>query len=133
MRRPISLAEFLFSSAGRVGRGLFVLGAGALAVLGVAFHVAAPDAVRWLGWLLYPLLLFCGLCVIVKRLHDRNLSGWWSAFVLAGVVQLFRRPEGFAGFAALIIVVWALVELSLVPGDHGANRFGPQIGAAPQA
>lgn len=124
----MSLAEFLFSSAGRVGRGLFLLGAGALAALGVGFHIAAPDGARWLGWLLYPLLLFCGLCVIVKRLHDRAITGWWSAFVLAGVVQLFRRPEGFAGFAALIIVVWALVELGLVGGDRGINRFGPAAG-----
>jgi uncharacterized membrane protein YhaH (DUF805 family) len=125
----MTLAEFLFSSAGRVGRALFVLGAAALTAVGVGFHLALPDGLWWLGWLVHPLLLFCALCVIVKRLHDRSLSGWWSALVLSGIVQLFRRPEGFAGFAAVIVVVWAAVELALIAGDRGMNRFGPPQGA----
>lgn len=55
------------------------------------------------------------VAVTVRRLHDRNLSGWWYL----GIIVLSALPKiGFVGNIALLV-------LMCLPGDRGANRFGP--------
>lgn len=64
----------------------------------------------------YALAIFIpGIALVVRRLHDRDMSGWWYAgFVLAGLVPML-------GFVSSI----ALLVLMLLPGTSGPNRFGP--------
>ena len=47
------------------------------------------------------------LAVLVRRLHDRNKSGWW--------ILLFLIPL----IGAVILLIW-----TLLPSDNGANDYG---------
>jgi uncharacterized membrane protein YhaH (DUF805 family) len=72
-----------------------------------------------------------GVAVGIKRLHDRNKTGWWLLlFYLApGVLDAITRGTGSAGmvfsFASLAISVWAIVELGCLRGTIGPNPYGP--------
>ncbi|TWH99990.1 uncharacterized membrane protein YhaH (DUF805 family) [Luteimonas cucumeris] len=52
-------------------------------------------------------VLIPGIAVSVRRLHDRNKSGWW---LLIGFVPLI---------GAIVLLVWFVIA-----GDQGSNRFG---------
>ena len=83
------------------------------------------------------------IAVGIKRLHDRDKSGWWlllfylvpSILSSIGVFLMFYGIGaeetgstiggvviGLAGFA---ILVWAFIEMGCLRGTVGPNRFGP--------
>jgi uncharacterized membrane protein YhaH (DUF805 family) len=72
-----------------------------------------------------------GVAVGIKRLHDRNKSGWWLLlFYLAPVVfDAVAKGTGSAGMvfsiASLAISIWAIVELGCLRGTIGPNPYGP--------
>jgi uncharacterized membrane protein YhaH (DUF805 family) len=63
--------------------------------------------------------------VLSKRLHDRGRSGWWAAMVLVAFAAIWPAPHGFLGFLACVVLVWTAVELGVMGGEQGSNRFGP--------
>ena len=77
-------------------------------------------------WLLLPTV-----GVTTRRLHDRNLSGWWQVLPLAAALPaiagavleanwLLMLAGCAAGLASLVLlIVYAL------KGTAGPNRFGP--------
>jgi uncharacterized membrane protein YhaH (DUF805 family) len=79
------------------------------------------------------LLLWAYLAISVKRLHDRNKSGWWmmAFFVYPGLYQQFvdRLPDShwLAPFstAAGVLSLWGFIEMGLLRGTPRDNRFGP--------
>ena len=90
--------------------------------------------------LLFAVVVFyCNLAVFAKRLHDRGRSAWWLlVFVLGpGVVSLTggllsiqdtEVGSDLGGVCVLIasgISLWGMVELYLLPGTAGDNRYGP--------
>lgn len=92
-------------------------------------------AVAWLTILV--LLFISGVAVTLKRLHDRDKSWWWLlVFVIAPNVLSFlgatwrdQYPSfgeiGFVlDFTALVLLVWAFVELACLRGTADENRFG---------
>ncbi|RPF72093.1 DUF805 domain-containing protein [Aurantiacibacter spongiae] len=60
-------------------------------------------------------ILIPSIAVSVRRLHDRNMSGWWYL----GFVVLSLVP--FVGFIASI----AMLVIFALPGTDGPNRYGP--------
>jgi uncharacterized membrane protein YhaH (DUF805 family) len=83
-----------------------------------------------------PMTFFFGWCyaaVSIKRLHDRNKSGWWmNPFIVAtGLYGQFGYLFGgswaaaFIGLAVFIAFIWGLVEMYCLKGTRGPNRFGP--------
>ena len=77
-------------------------------------------------WLLLPTV-----SVSTRRLHDRNLSGWWQALPLAatlpavaGAVLEANWLLMLAGCAAGLASLWLLIFYAL-KGTAGPNRFGP--------
>lgn len=60
-------------------------------------------------------ILIPSIAVQVRRLHDRDMSGWWllGAYVLSLVPVI-----GFLASIALLVVF-------VLPGTPGPNRFGP--------
>jgi uncharacterized membrane protein YhaH (DUF805 family) len=99
---------------------------GAVALRRALRRSESPTCCTWLtGWLVYPPLLFFATCVLSKRLHDRGRSGWWAALVLLSLVAVWPTPKHFLDFLFAGVVVWAIVELGVMPGEQGANRYGP--------
>ena len=90
------------------------------------------------------MILISSLAVGVKRLHDRNKSGWYLVlfYIVPGIlVRRHRDRHDHGGFhhaspaclalVAFAIGVWAFVELGCLRGTIGANQYGPDP-VAPQ-
>lgn len=55
------------------------------------------------------------IAVTIRRLHDRDMSGWWYLGVIVGsLIPLIN-----------ILVSLGFLVLMFLPGTPGANRFGP--------
>lgn len=126
MSNQVSWSELFFSANGRASRLPSLIGAGVLLTLAAFYEALIEDLIPRLltGWLVYPALIYCGACVLSKRLHDRGRSGWWSALVLVSVAVVWPHPQGFFDFPFFLVLVWALIELAVLPGEQGANRYG---------
>jgi uncharacterized membrane protein YhaH (DUF805 family) len=80
-----------------------------------------------------PLFVWVGLATSIKRLHDRNKSGWWMVpfFVVPGLHDQFadRLGNSYAadlfGIVAGVLALWGSVEMLFPKGTRGPNRFGP--------
>jgi uncharacterized membrane protein YhaH (DUF805 family) len=77
---------------------------------GLMLWVAIALAVFWLLASFIP-----SIAVVVRRLHDRDMSGWWYL----GFIVLQIIP--FVGWIASI----AFFVITVLPGTDGPNRFGP--------
>ena len=91
---------------------------------------------RGIGFTLIVLVVYIpmvisGFMVGIKRLHDRDKSGWWLLvfYVLPGVLSMIgdNLAAGSLIFtlASFAVSIWALVELGFLRGTAGPNRFGP--------
>jgi uncharacterized membrane protein YhaH (DUF805 family) len=80
-----------------------------------------------------PALVSC-LAVSARRLHDRDKSAWW--LVPYGVIPYAIGPLAVlllpftyttiiaAMVASMALTLWVLVDLGLMPGTRGPNRYG---------
>lgn len=77
--------------------------------------------------------LYPSFALIIKRLHDRNKSGWWSLVfyipsILSNIVNA-TMPGGtlamICGLLGLIAAIWLLVEVGFLKGTDGPNDYGP--------
>lgn len=119
-------AELFFSAGGRASRGSSLIAAAVLVALAALYEAAMGPTLHWItGWFVYPALIYSGACVLSKRLHDRGRSGWWAVLVLLAVVAVWPRPESFFDFLFVLVLLWALVELGVMGGEPGTNRYGP--------
>ncbi len=89
-------------------------------------------------------LSIVSLFAVIRRLHDRNRSGWWTVFIYGapflimwsaqeialryeavfGVAPDTRTVVMVGGAIALLPLLWAFGELYFLPGTKGPNRFG---------
>lgn len=80
-----------------------------------------------------PLFVWIYLATSVKRLHDRNRSGWWMAlfFVVPGLYSQFEGRLGdsifvsLLGYAAFGLTTFGCITMYFLKGNAGSNRFGP--------
>ncbi len=123
----------LFVSAkGRCARTQFWIGVAALfSVLTIYEAVSGPTLRLLTFWFVYPALLGSASCVLSKRLHDRGRSGWWAALVLFAWVLMWPDERGARSVIAAPVLIWAVVELGVLSGEQGTNRFGASPLAAP--
>ena len=98
-------------------------------------------------------MIWVNLATTVRRLHDRNWSGWWAVAVFA-VNRLSYLYYGlFLGLSfgvdisvaeeLLLVMIavalgvlqtWIIIELLFLAGTDGPNRFGPDpTRATPQS
>jgi uncharacterized membrane protein YhaH (DUF805 family) len=107
------------------------------------FSMLDPAAWRALSFAKLPMLLvkasgmvlflWIFLATSIKRLHDRNKSGWW-------MVPFFAVPDLYSHFSdllpgsyfalitggiMLVLMIWGFVELYFLRGTKWTNRFGP--------
>jgi uncharacterized membrane protein YhaH (DUF805 family) len=147
----------LFSFTGRINRGRYWLAvliyiaiwtsfiAASLVWLGGLdldnlLSFAGAGLMIWLvGFLLFIVLTWSGLAVGIKRLHDRDKSGWWILLFWLGPSLLGGWPTatpnlggGFLlSLAAGAIAIWGFVELGCLRGTPGPNQYGPDPLAYP--
>jgi uncharacterized membrane protein YhaH (DUF805 family) len=106
------------------------------------FKLADPDAYRSPTWADLPrflikllgtsLLMWVYFATSIKRLHDRDKSGWWMVpfFVLPGLYNHFadRLPDSYAdlplAIAAAVLCLWGFIEMYCLKGSRKTNRFG---------
>jgi uncharacterized membrane protein YhaH (DUF805 family) len=118
--------DLFLSASGRTARGPFLMGSAVLLGFAAVYEAVAGMTIHLLtGWLVYPPLLFFATCVLSKRLHDRGRSGWWAALILLSLVAVWPTPMHVFDFLFAAIVFWAIIELGAMPGEQGANRYGP--------
>jgi len=106
------------------------------------FKLVDPDAWRSLTWADLPrlllklfgtsLLMWVYFAISIKRLHDRDKSGWWMVpfFAAPGLYNQFadRLPDSYAdlplAIAAFGLGLWGFIEMSCLKGSRKTNRFG---------
>jgi uncharacterized membrane protein YhaH (DUF805 family) len=90
------------------------------------------------GGLVFLVLLWSSFATAIKRLHDRNKSGWWVLvfWVLPAIVGAVA--DGLGGTASLalnavsvVLSVWGFVEVGCLRGTQGPNEYGPDPLGAP--
>jgi len=76
-------------------------------------------------------VLLPNLAVTARRLHDRNMSGWWmlapyGAMALAFLMGAINAGilAAASGIGAFVLVIVLFVML-ILKGTDGPNRFGP--------
>jgi uncharacterized membrane protein YhaH (DUF805 family) len=130
----IDWRNLFLSAEGRCARTPFWIGVAALfSVLSIYETVSGPTLRLLTFWFVYPALLGSASCVLSKRLHDRGRSGWWAALVLFAWVLMWPDDRGARTVVALPVLIWAAVELGVLSGEQGTNRFGPSPLPAPAA
>lgn len=112
--------------SGRMGRlqyatAGFAIVAACLLAAALAFKLmSSPVALGVLALVGLVLVFAYSLRVMVLRLHDINLSGWWAALFL---LPSFAAPA--SPFLSLLTSV-ASIALMVWPGSRGDNNHGPQ-------
>jgi uncharacterized membrane protein YhaH (DUF805 family) len=146
----VAAKKLLFSHRGRLRRRTFwavaIFAALPLAVVGLVGSVLAPlldvhdgrgavdPVMSALGLVGFAVVLLMGVIDVtigIRRLHDRDKSGWWLA-VFYGVPAVLRLSVPFlqpipalvAYVCYLVFWVWAIIELGILRGTVGPNRYG---------
>ncbi|UGA43635.1 DUF805 domain-containing protein [Bradyrhizobium quebecense] len=108
------------------------------------FRAFDPDSYKSLTWAGLPTLLvktsgtalfvWVYIAVSIKRLHDRDKSGWWMVpyFAIPGLMSQFsdRLPDDSywvmaAGGIVSVLYIWGFIELAFLRGTSYPNRYGP--------
>ena len=139
----MSMTQLLFSFHGRLNRKPYWTIVIATAVVFILLLLLALAMIREYGLefllvsiailvILYVPLIWIGLALGAKRLHDRDKSAWWLLVFYAapGILSTAGNRMEEVGFIILHIIsfgisVWAFVELGCLRGTPGPNRYGP--------
>lgn len=127
------MKKLLFSAEGRIGRGQFwkanILLMLVILAIGLAVNLAiaqlipnqtdeagnyAVNGAAAIPFILVNLVLFvvpawAGICLGIKRYHDRNKPGVWLLIM----------------FVPFIGGIWYFIETGFLRGTIGPNQFGP--------
>lgn len=144
-----SFGQFYFSLQGRISRSQYWLRFFLpVFLIGVVLNMIAlaGDALKVLPNLFQLIVLWPGIAVLVKRIHDRNKSGWlvWVLYVPLIVAVIFTIVAlaliglgdhavasgmsivaGVFWIVSLGIGIWFFIEFGCLRGTIGANRYGP--------
>lgn len=132
----LGFAWYFLSLKGRISRQEFWLGQGLIIVLVLLLEVkltayflavrqpATTDELAFTlalpFYFINAALFWPVTAIVVKRLHDLNLSGWWVAvsLVLSYVSAVINNCSLVFLFATAVMLA------GLPPGTRGQNRFG---------
>ena len=145
----MSMTQLLFSFQGRLNRKPYWMTAIATMVIIIVLLLLALILIRehrfefagltlTLLVILYIPLIWIGLAIGAKRLHDRDKSAWWLLVFYALPTILSTAADRTEDVQFIIlhlisfgITVWAFVELGCLRGTVGSNRYGPDPLSAP--
>ena len=139
----MNFVNLFISPSGRINRAKFwivVLSCVVffIAVIGVTMAVSSSlDTMFRTALIAYIPMIYVGVVSAIKRLHDRNKTGWWVVLFYGAPLVLPLVAAVLPGGAetsvgllllqlvSLIISIWALVELGCLKGTIGQNKYGP--------
>lgn len=141
----INWGDLLFGFNGRINRAKYWMGILVCVVASIAASILGALLGSTIGTLVTGIVsiatLIISIAIGIKRLHDRNKSGWWLLLFLlapsvllgfgmaAGVLGIASGGSGTTGtlmsLAGIAIAIWAFVELGCLRGTVGPNRYGP--------
>lgn len=138
----MSLSQKFFSFKGRLRRRDYWLCSLAIMLTGLAVIVPAVlglkldvYTLRMVGLCFGLVLMWPSMAVLVKRIHDRDKTGWMSAnywgpwlvsTFLSLVPQFGLGPvKVILDIAVTIVGVWFLIEFGFMDGTQGKNAYGP--------
>ena len=131
----MDIVSLLFGFQGRINRAKYWIAVViymAAMVIVAALAMAAGMALVFfiVAVVVYIPMVISGIAVGIKRLHDRDKSGWWLLlfYLLPAVLSWAGVAIGLNfifSLASLAVSIWAIVELGFLPGTAGANRYGP--------
>lgn len=110
--------KYLFTSFdGRINRAKFWAGVGVILAVSILANLidymlgtySTEMGIGLVSVIVLLAIIYFALALYAKRWHDRDKSGWWTLILLIPIIG----------------PIWALVELGILPGTQGANRFGP--------
>lgn len=141
----IDWKKLFFDANGRIGQKDYWIAFAATFVAGLVL--------TWLpliGTIISLVLIYCGVCIASKRLHDMGRSGWLAAlpygvYALATVLSAFTFIGGIVGAAngadygmlagmGFIGLLWTVtfvlnvafvIWLGVTAGQPGDNAYGP--------
>jgi len=137
---------YLFTSFdGRINRAKYWIGSIALAVISIVFGIliASLFGMTTLGAILIALvtlaLFYPAYAIAAKRFQDRDKPGQTALYglvpvLLVNFLQLFgmtgtpEQPNTLGWISSLVMLavgLWFLVELGILKGTTGPNRYGP--------
>lgn len=148
-----NIIGLLFSYQGRINRGKYWLAiliyiAISVVVTAVGFIMLgngilemadeADDGVivgllsKGIGFFLIVLIIYLpmivsGIFIGIKRLHDRDKTGWWLLvfYLVPALLNELSHVSLLFSLASLAISIWAFVELGCLRGTAGTNKYGP--------
>jgi uncharacterized membrane protein YhaH (DUF805 family) len=145
-----SLGAFYFSPRGRISRSQYWLKYFLpVTVIGVVLSLLSLIPIWFFKLLpnLFQLVMFWpGIAILIKRIHDRNKTGWlvWLLyiplivliiFVVGAIVAGATHATAAAatlgiiavviGIALFCVAVWFFIEFGCMRGTIGANKYGP--------
>jgi len=132
----MDLSQLLFGFSGRINRAKYWIAAGiytaAMLIVGLLFFLLGLGMLLYVAFaVVYLVMIVSGIAVGIKRLHDRNKSGWWLLLfyvvpgVLSGIGSALCGWHWLFDGPAYAISIWALVELGILRGTSGPNQYGP--------
>ncbi len=112
----MSVWEVLSSFDGRIPRKTFWIAFLSLqlplgtvtAIIDISMGYEDPDSAGPATLIVVAVIFLPMLAIYIKRLHDRNKSGW---FVLINLVPFVGQ-------------IWFFIEIGLLPGTDGPNLYG---------
>ena len=128
-----------FGFKGRINRAklwLVIVINTVIVMIGGGLAFATGSTIVWaLFGLFYIVVIVSGLGVAIRRLHDRDKSGWWAVLfyvapaLLSGLGAALGSSLGLGAsifsLASFAISIWAFVELGCLRGTQGPNQYGP--------
>jgi uncharacterized membrane protein YhaH (DUF805 family) len=146
-----SFGEFYFSSRGRISRSqywlrfflpVFIIGL----ILRAIAAAGGGGGLEILPALFQLIVLWPGIAVLIKRIHDRDKSGAlvWALYgpMIPAVLFLIAAAaaaaagsreaaiglsatSGVLGIVTGLVGIWFFIEFGCMRGTVGANRYGP--------
>ena len=149
----MNAGQLFFGFTGRINRAKYWLGILVYVIISLVMATLSYAADQAVAFQLLVIivnigLFISGLALGIKRLHDRDKSGWWLLlfYIVPSVLFGVGALTFFYGIGAeaaggviggvivyvfgLAVLVWAIVELGCRRGPLGPNRFGPDPLAA---
>ena len=126
--------SLLFSFSGRINRAKYWIAtityvSVIIALVGLGFFFRFDIIFFVIAALVFIAMTVSGVAVGLKRLHDRDMSGWWLLvfYLLPVVLDGIGRQLGNTIILSLgsAMSVWALIVLGFLRGTPGANQYGP--------